>query len=183
MLKTLVNTLFCADPIEISLLQFVTLIRSHGSLNRLTAVKGGIQQHRFVGGAQEVANRMAARIGSALHLSSPVRAIAQDAAGVTVTADGTRVRARRAIVTVPPVLSTFIQFDPLMPPDRTLLMQRTLPSSARKIVLSMTSHSGANPVLLVSLLLLHLRSAQRSISVRSPGGPGCYAYLWSDRKG
>jgi monoamine oxidase len=134
MLKTLVNTLFCADPIEISLLQFVTLIRSHGSLNRLTAVKGGIQQHRFVGGAQEVANRMAARIGSALHLSSPVRAIAQDAAGVTVTADGTRVRARRAIVTVPPVLSTFIQFDPLMPPDRTLLMQRTLPSSARKIV-------------------------------------------------
>jgi monoamine oxidase len=72
---------------------------------------------------------IAAELGEALHLSQPVRQIAQDAEGVTVSADGMTVRARRVIVAIPLAVATSILYEPTLPVDRALLHQR-MPSGA-----------------------------------------------------
>lgn len=82
-----------------------------------------------------VLDAIAARLGGALRLSAPVRAIAQDDGGATVTADGVRVRAGHVIVAVPPWLSGVITYAPKLPTERALLVQRTPAGFAVKIAL------------------------------------------------
>ena len=53
-----------------------------------------------------------------------MRTIDQDESGVTVIADTVTVRARRAIVTAPPTLASHIQYNPPLPTDKALLLQR-----------------------------------------------------------
>jgi monoamine oxidase len=57
-------------------------------------------------------------------LSSPVRRITQDATGVTVVSDGLTVRARQAIVAIPPALAGRIDYEPILPFERDQLTQR-----------------------------------------------------------
>lgn len=64
--------------------------------------EGGAQQDRFIGGVQEVAVRLAARLDDAVRLAIPVRRISRSPADVTVDADGHSVQARRVIVACPP---------------------------------------------------------------------------------
>jgi monoamine oxidase len=67
---------------------------------------------------------MSAEPGDALHLSQPVRRIAQDADGVTIGADDMTVRARRVIVAVPIAIASQIIYEPMLPVDRSFLHQR-----------------------------------------------------------
>lgn len=91
---------------------------------KLIEIERGAQQDRFVLGAQEVSLRIAAELGSAIELSSPVRRIVQDDAGVSVVTDrGTR-RASYAIVAVPPALAARIDHEPGLPAARDALTQR-----------------------------------------------------------
>jgi monoamine oxidase len=76
---------------------------------------------------------MAAEIGEAVHLSQPVRTIAQDADGVTVRSEQMEVRARRAIVTVPLAIASQILYEPMLPVDRSFLHQRMPSGSVVKI--------------------------------------------------
>jgi monoamine oxidase len=115
------TVLFGASPAETSVLGLMFQIHSCHGVNYLTGITGAMQQNRIVGGMQAIANRVAERLGPAIHLNSPVRSIAQNASGVTVGADGVVVRAKRAIVTVPPSLNTAISFDPPLPPQRAFL--------------------------------------------------------------
>lgn len=84
---------------------------------------------------QAIANKMAIDLGSSLHLNSPVRQITQTDTGVTVTADTITVRAKRAIVALPPTLSSHIDFEPLLTSDRALLLQRITAGWAMKAAL------------------------------------------------
>ena len=54
---------------------------------------------------------------------------AQDADGVTVSADDLAVRARRVIVAIPLAIATSIDYEPMLPVDRAFLHQR-MPSGA-----------------------------------------------------
>lgn len=63
--------------------------------------EGGAQDARPVGGMGAIYRPMVAELGDALHLSQPVRRIAQDDDGVTIRSDDLTVRARRAIVAIP----------------------------------------------------------------------------------
>src|ERR1700739_177476 len=85
--------------------------------------QGRRQDARVVGGMVAIYRSMAAELGDALHLSQPVRRIAQDADGVTIGADIT-VRARRVIVAVPIAIASQIIYEPLLPVDRSFLHQR-----------------------------------------------------------
>jgi monoamine oxidase len=118
------TVLFGGSPAEVSVLGLMFQMHSCHGVNYLTGITGAMQQNRVVGGMQAIANRMAERLGDVIHLSSPVRSIAQDATGVTVASDGITVRAHRAIVTVPPSLNTAIRFDPPLPPERAFLVAR-----------------------------------------------------------
>ncbi len=115
---------FATQPEDLSLLHFLFYVRAAGALETLEATTGGAQQDRIVGGSQLLALRLAERLDAQLELEQPVRSIARDADGVTVVADGMTVRARHAIVAIPPVLAGRIAWTPAMPPQRDGLTQR-----------------------------------------------------------
>lgn len=129
LLGATVRGLFTAEPEDVSLLDFLYLVRSAGRLNTLLSIKGGYQQDMMAGGAQNLALAMAKALGDSVRLERPVRRIAQDAAGVIVEADGATVRARRAVVTTPPALVAEIAFEPALPRDRSELLRR-MPAGA-----------------------------------------------------
>ena len=123
LLAAAVRGLMTCDPSEVSLLHLLYLIRSANGLNHLLSVRDGYQQDRVEGGAQTMAHRMAADLGDALQLDHPVREITQDDHGVVVRGGGTEVRARRAVVAIPPSLAGHIAYEPELPVDRLLLGQ------------------------------------------------------------
>jgi monoamine oxidase len=114
---------------ETSLLWVLLQMASGGGPTFVISGKGGAQDARPVGGMGAIYGPIAAELGDALHLSQPVRQIAQDTDGVTVSADEVTVRARRVIVAIPLAIATSIVYEPMLPVDRAFLHQR-MPSGA-----------------------------------------------------
>jgi monoamine oxidase len=129
LINATMTTLFCVDPDEVSLLGSLLLARGGGSFEYY--VDSTITETHLVdGGAPEVAVRLAAKLGDALHLSSPVRRIKPSSAGVEVFSDRLTVDARRVIVATPPLLASRIEFEPVLPAAQTQLLRRMLSGSA-----------------------------------------------------
>ena len=114
------EAVWAAEPADVSLLHVLFYIHSAGGWDTLIGTEGGAQEARFVGGSQRVSLRMAEELGDRVRLSTPVRHMAWDAGGVTVG----EVRARRAIVALPPTLTSRIDYDPILPGHRDQLTQR-----------------------------------------------------------
>lgn len=123
--ESAVRGLFPGDLHDISLLNMLFLIRSHGSINTLFSIEGGSQENLVVGGAGSIARRVADDLGDVIRLGTPVRAIRQKADSVQVEAAGLTVSARHVIVTVPPALVPEIEFDPVLPADRLALYRNS----------------------------------------------------------
>jgi monoamine oxidase len=121
--------LYTSAASETSLLWGLLQTASAGGLTFAISGKGGSQDARPVGGMGAIYRPIAAELGEALHLSRPVHKIAQDADGVTVSADGITLRARRVIVAIPLAIATSIVYEPMLPVDRAFLHQR-IPSGA-----------------------------------------------------
>jgi monoamine oxidase len=66
-------------------------------------------------------------------LGAPVRRIVQSGGRVTVTADGVTVRARHAIVALPPVLAARIAYAPGLPAAKKALLKAMTPGSLTKV--------------------------------------------------
>ena len=107
-----------------SLLHVLFYIRSGGGWESLVNTEGGAQQDRLVGGLQEPATRLGSRLGEAIRLGWPVRAISHDAGGVVVAGEAGEVRAQRAIVAIPPALAGRLVYNPPLPARRDQLTQR-----------------------------------------------------------
>jgi monoamine oxidase len=123
--RTLVPALFSAETAEMSLLHFLFYCRSGGTIEQLVATGGGAQESRLVGGSQQLALRLADRLGGdVVRLGAPVTSIRQDDGGVKVTHDGGVVEAARAIVAIPPTLAGRIRYSPALPPLRDQLTQQ-----------------------------------------------------------
>lgn len=118
------DTVYAVSPAELSLLHALFYIKSGTSLDCLLSIDNGAQQDRFSGGAQLLAERLAATLGEALRLNTPVRRITQDREGVLVSGEGFSLRARRAVVAIPPALAARIEYDPPLPALRDQLTQR-----------------------------------------------------------
>jgi monoamine oxidase len=118
-LTAAVRAIFAAEPRELSLLHFLFYLHSGGGLMPLVEIRGGAQQTRILGGAQQIA----ARLAEPLHvvLNSPVHAITQHAESVTVHAQTGTYQARHAIVAVPPILAGKIDYTPQLPQARAAL--------------------------------------------------------------
>jgi monoamine oxidase len=120
-----IESVWAAQPEDVSLLHVLFYIHSAGSLDLLFDTEGGAQQDRFVGGSQQVPLRLAGELGGeTVRLSAPVRRIEHGGDGVTVHADDSVARARRAIVAVAPTLAGRIDYDPPLPGYRDQLTQR-----------------------------------------------------------
>ncbi|KAL5333203.1 hypothetical protein BJX70DRAFT_392374 [Aspergillus crustosus] len=113
------------DPRDISALYFLTYCKSGGGLMQMRSDRVGGGQHlRIRQGTQMISKGIADTLpGDAIRLSTPVSSITQESATSAVevvTADGTTLRARKAIITVPsPVLKT-ISFTPKLPVSKQL---------------------------------------------------------------
>jgi monoamine oxidase len=103
------------------LLNLLFLVRAHGSINNLFAIEKGSQENLVDGGAGSMAKKMAADLGDAIRLSSPVRLITHRNDRVLVDTGDLEVTARRVVVAVPPALILDIAFDPVLPDDRRAL--------------------------------------------------------------
>ncbi|RSN64713.1 monooxygenase [Streptomyces sp. WAC 04229] len=102
-------------PGDVSLLHALRYIRSAGGLDHMLDVDGGQQQDRIVETTQEIAKRVADRLGDRVRLETPVQRITQDDDGVTVSTDSGEIHARYAIVTASPAHRAAIEFDPSLP--------------------------------------------------------------------
>jgi monoamine oxidase len=118
------EAVWAAQPEDLSLLHVLFYISSAGGLDALLDTEGGAQDARVVGGSQLISIRMAEELGDRVVLDAPVRRIAYEPESVTVYADEVQVEGRRAIVAIPPTLTSRIAYDPPMPALRDQLTQR-----------------------------------------------------------
>ena len=102
-------------PGDVSLLHALRYIRAAGGVDHMLDVEGGQQQHRYRETTQEIAKRVAERLGDSIVLDEPVRRIEQDDTGVTVRTDHEIVTAPYAIVTAAPAHRADIEFQPALP--------------------------------------------------------------------
>jgi monoamine oxidase len=127
-----VEAVWAAHPADVSLLHVLFYTRAAGGFDDLIGTEGGAQQDRFVGGSQELALRLAARLGEAVTTGAPVRRIERAGDAVTVRTDRGAVRGRAAIVAIPPTLCARISYEPPMPALRDQLTQRMAQGSVIK---------------------------------------------------
>ena len=119
-----VGTAFGVRPEQMSLLWMLHLVNSCGGFDAMIDTEGGAQQDRVVGGSQAISETIADELGdSSVVLSAPVERLEQDPDGVRALAAGVSVSARRAIVAMPPALTTRIRFSPSLPSQRDQLAQ------------------------------------------------------------
>lgn len=129
-----IRAIFTSEPAELSLLYALTYFQAGGGFERLASVEGGAQQTRIVGGTQQIARALAADLGDAVRLESPVRHIERGEEAVTVSAGGETHRGTYAIVAVPPTMAGRIDYDPPLPVARDALTQRMPMGSVVKCV-------------------------------------------------
>ncbi|AWH94093.1 flavin monoamine oxidase family protein [Dietzia lutea] len=109
-------------PSRVSLLYAAAAVASFG-LPWSQAVRGAL---RVKGGPQDVAIRLAERLGDSMRYGSPVLAIDNSTRGEVrvVTPNGTHL-ARRVVVAMNPLDARLIDFTPELPPRRELLHRQT----------------------------------------------------------
>lgn len=132
LMRLAIWAVWAAEPEDISLLHVLFYIRSAGSFEALVDTEGGAQDSRVLGGTQLISLRIAEQLGRAVRLLAPARRITHGADSVRIEAPSVEVRARRAIVAMPPLLAGRIEYDPPMPSVRDGLTQRMAQGSVVK---------------------------------------------------
>jgi monoamine oxidase len=133
-LDIVTRAVLTSEPRDLSLLFFLSYLRWGQGLDRLISIPNGAQENRFAGGAQQICQRLADELGSAVALNAPVLAIEQDGDGATVRTSMGTYRGRRVIVAVPPLLAGRIQYSPELPAKRDQLTARMPMGSVIKYV-------------------------------------------------
>jgi monoamine oxidase len=130
-----VRGLFAADLNDVSFLHLLYLVRAHGSINTLFSIEGGSQENMVDGGAGSIARRIADELGDSIRLSESVHSISQMDDRVVVKTVASSVRARHAIVAVPPALAAEIEFEPALARDRIELLRLAIGGEETKTML------------------------------------------------
>ncbi|MHB8439042.1 MAG: flavin monoamine oxidase family protein [Acidimicrobiales bacterium] len=134
-----VKAIFGTEASEMSLLYALFYLRSGDGLMNLARTTGGAQERRFVGGAQQMAKRMAELLGDRVVLDAPARAMDWSATGVRLTtasepgSEITEITALRAVVAMPPALTQRIVFTPALPAQRDQLCARAPMGAVTKV--------------------------------------------------
>lgn len=103
------------SPGDVSLLHALRYIRAAGGVSHMLDVEDGQQEERYAETTQEIAMRLAEKLGDRVVVGTPVRRIAQDGSGVTVSTDSEVINAKYAIVTAAPAHRADIEFEPALP--------------------------------------------------------------------
>ncbi len=122
--NVITEAVFSAGPEDMSALWAAHYIGAAGGIDALINVENGAQQDRISGGSQRIALALAEELGDRVVLDSPVSEIDWADDEVRVTAGGSTIRARRAVIAIPPPLAARIKYSPGLPSDRDQLVQR-----------------------------------------------------------
>ncbi len=133
LMETAMRAVFCGEPDELSLLYLRFFLASHGGLLHLTSAGRGAQQYGVVGGAQEISCRLMDSLSDCVTLAAPVESLHSDDGGVAVATSSFAVRARAAIVALPPLLAAKLDVRPSPAPARSILVDRLRPGRSLKI--------------------------------------------------
>lgn len=126
--------LLAGSAAETSLLETLFYLASAGGVEPLLGYEGGAQDSRIVGGAQQIAEQMAAALPpGTLRLGDPVTAIEYDDHAARVHTRTTCWQAARVIVAVPPSLAGRMRYDPPLPALREGAFQRMPAGTALKV--------------------------------------------------
>jgi monoamine oxidase len=123
-MSSMLANVVATDPSEVSLLHTLHYIRANGGLGSMLAVEGGAQQDMVEGGMQSIADGLAERLGDAVVLGAPARAVEHGDGSVRVRGDGVEVAASAAVVALPPPLAARLAFAPALRGERDQLGQR-----------------------------------------------------------
>jgi monoamine oxidase len=126
---------FNAEPSEISLIYIIDQVQAFQKSEYLFPYRPAFQQERVVGGAQRIGDRLATQLRPQLQLDAPVLAMRQDDTSITAYSRGSSVRARYAVIALPPAVAEQIYFEPHLPPGRDALNQRILMGRAIEAIL------------------------------------------------
>ncbi|KAK3104051.1 hypothetical protein FSP39_024027, partial [Pinctada imbricata] len=115
-----------SESYEASLLWFLWYVRLCGGSDRINATDNGGQERKFVGGSQQISERIADRLGQdRVLLDHAVCGIKQDDQLVQVSCyNGKVFKCRHVILAIPLPLQNRIVYDPPLPPLRNQLIQR-----------------------------------------------------------
>jgi monoamine oxidase len=123
--KMLVRLNMTAEPYELSLLWTLWYIKGAGGIYRMNAFEGGAQERTFVGGAQQIVDKMAANLPGKVFVNKPVVRIHQDHDHVTVfTSNGEVFESNYVVLATPPTAQMKMIFEPALPMARHQLIQR-----------------------------------------------------------
>ena len=134
LIEATVRACFACELSEVSFLNWLFLVRSAGGIESLMNIAGGYQDAQFEGGVGQVPDAMAAELGEAVVLGSPVTAVRQTGDRVEVTGDAGAVSARRVVLALPRALAAGIRFDPVLPADHALLIHQVPAGTEVKMV-------------------------------------------------
>lgn len=124
-----VETVFGNSVRQISALFFLHFCGTSGGFRKLIeASRGAAQELRIKGGAQQISDLLADKIGRQnIILSSPVTQIKQTEESVSVsTASGERYLCDRVLIAIPLPQNNFIEFEPHLPTSKTFI-HRNMP--------------------------------------------------------
>ena len=127
-----IETVFAAEPDELSFLGALFYAHSGKNLDSLLAVTGGAQQTLLVNGTQQLLKDIAQPFDSQIMLNHVVKKIELADESVTVHTKNGKVIAKHCIVTLPPALMNTIEFDPILPQMKAQLYQRMPMGAAMK---------------------------------------------------
>ena len=127
------EAVFSTEAMDMSFLHYLFYLKSGKGLENLLSTDEGAQQDRIVGGTQQISSRLAAQLGEAVQLNSPVTRIEQSDKGVKVFARERSWTAKKVIVALPPTLAGRLTYQPCLPGGRDQLTQRIPAGSVIKI--------------------------------------------------
>jgi monoamine oxidase len=121
-----------AEAGDLGALYTLAFFDSGGGLRRMTAFKGGAQQDYFLGGSQQLCERLAARLGRPVELRTPVLAIEQDGDGVSIRGERAERRVGHCVLAIPPPMAP--EFTPALPADVEAFRKRTHLGAYTKVI-------------------------------------------------
>ena len=129
--RTAIRGVYGEEAEQISLLDLLSAVAGvGGDFNTLI---GSAQSIRFVGGPQQLSQKLAGRLGTAVRLRTEVLAVDWASGSVKVHTSAGLFRGRRAVLAVPKPLLARIRFSPELPAAHDQLFQRQPMGSVLKV--------------------------------------------------
>lgn len=120
-----IHSVFACEAYEISFFSCLFYISSAGGTQPLMDFRGGGQDSKIEGGAQNIPILLAKKLGDSVITSCPVRKIDQNQKDVVeITTDKGIFKCKFVIQAIPPLMYPRIQHSPILPPEKELLSQR-----------------------------------------------------------